>query len=227
MCIDPCKHIGYVNNYGSASGVGSGNGHTVSVVDLKSNTIISTIDVDLAPAALAISHNLKYVYVICYVDGNPGTGTMNVISTKTNTVISTVIGLFGPFDIAITNNDKYALLSQFGNNDFTPYGSSVAVVDLKKLIIKKNIYTGIQPSGVAIDDCDKYCYVTNYNTLYAGANFTNLTAGQGTVSIIDICKKKVVATTIPVGQSPANIIFHDNTLYVSCFTSNCVNKIIL
>src|SRR5437868_377561 len=34
MCINSCKHIGYVNNYGSASGVGSGNGHTVSVVDL-------------------------------------------------------------------------------------------------------------------------------------------------------------------------------------------------
>lgn len=207
----------YVNNYGGPGGVGSGNGTTVSVVDLKTKTIINTITTDLAPAALAI--NKKYLYVINYVDGNPGTGTMNIIKLKTNTIINTVTGFSGPFGIDL--NDHVACVTNFGSNNFAPFGTTLSIVNLKSLKVK-NVNVGIQPAGVVVDD--KYAYVTNYNTLYAGPSYTNLTPGQGTVDVVDLCKRKVIKT-IAVSQAPANIAMNDDYLYVTNFISNVVNVV--
>ena len=181
----------YVNNYGGPEGVGSGNATTVRIVDLINNTIIGQpITVGLAPAALAISPDGKYVYIINYVDGNPGTGTISIIQTSDNSVINTINGLSGPFAIAITPSGKYAYVTNFGSNNFAPIGTTVSIVNLKHNSIVKTIDLGIQPSGIAISPHGHWAYVSNYNTLYAdGQNFTGLTAGQGTVNIINVKRK--------------------------------------
>ena len=74
-----------------------------------------------------------------------------------------------------------------------------------------------------------YAYASNYNTLYAGSNYTDLTPGQGTVNIIDIATNTVIPPTIAVDQSPANIAISPNGqfAYVSNYTSNTVNVIAL
>lgn len=218
----------YVNNYGGSKGVGSGNGTKVSYVNLKTKTILDEITVGQAPAALALSPNGKFLYVINYVDGNPNTGTMSIIQTKNNRVIDTVTGFFGPFSIAITPNGKFAYVTNFGSNDFSPFGTTVSVVSLHaqpKVIA--TIELGIQPSGIAITPNGRFAYVSNYNTLYAGPNFTKLTAGQGTVNIIDLCTNQVIPPTIAVGQSPNQVVISPNGhyAYVTNFTSNTVDVI--
>lgn len=229
MVINPNTNIGYVNNYGGPEGVGSGNGRTVSVVDLNTNTIVDEIEVDQAPVSLAIAPNGKFVYVINYVNGNPGTGTMNIIRTSTNQVIDTVRGLFGPFSIALTPNGKYAYITNFGSNDFDPIGTTVSVVNLKKRRITATIDMGIQPSGIEITPNGRFAYVTNYNTLYRHKNFVELTAGEGTVEIIDIATNQVLPPIIEVGQSPDRITISPNGkfAYVSNFTSNTIDVIAL
>lgn len=215
-----CNNIGYVINYGGPI-LGSGNGHTISVVNLRTRMIVDTIDVALAPAAIKISRG--NLYVISYVDGNPGTGVISVINIKTKN-INYISGLSGPFDIAITPCGKKALVTNFGSNNFSPYGTTVSIINLKKLVIVKNINVGIQPSGVCISPCGKFAYVTNYNTLYAGPSYTNLTPGQGTVSVIDVEKKKVLYN-ITVNQAPSNICCSQDGkfIYVTNFISNTLN----
>lgn len=219
------KKLAYVTNYGA--GNMSGLGNTVSVVDLKTRQIINTITVDLAPAALALNPCYDYLYVICYVDGNPLTGTLNIISTKTNTIITTITGFSGPFGIALTHDAHFAYISSFGSNNFSPYGTTVSIVDLKKHHIIKNIEVGIQPASITISH--KYAYVSNYNALYAGPNFTNLTYGQGTVNIICLKTNRVIAPTIPVGQTPSTIVLSpcNNKLYVCNYVQNTVTTICL
>ena len=229
MAITPNGAYAYVNNYGGPEGVGSGNGTTVSVVNLNTNAITATIHVGLAPAALAITPNGNYVYVANYVDGNTGTGTVSIIKTSNNSLLGTIPGFDGPFDIAITPDGKYAYVTNFGSNNFEPIGTSVSVIKLSNSQIITTIDLGIQPSGVAITPDGKYAYVTNFNTLYAGSNFTDLTPGQGTVNIIDIHDNELVSPTIVVGQSPADIAISPNGkfAYVSNFTSNTVSVIAL
>lgn len=228
IVITPDGKFAYVNNYGGPEGVGSGNGTTVSVVNLKTNVIIEEITVGLAPAALAISPNGKFVYSINYVDGMPGTGSLSIIKTKNNSVIDTVSGFFGPFGIAVTPSGEYAYVTNFGSNDFAPIGTTVSVVKLRNdPKIVQTIELGIQPSGIAITPNGRFVYVTNYNTLYAGSNFTKLTPGGGTVNIIDTRTNEVIPPTIAVGHSPNAITISPNGkfAYVTNFTSNTVDVI--
>lgn len=227
MVISPNGKIAYVNNYGGPSGVGSGNGTTVSIVSLITNTIIGTITVGLAPASLAITPDGAFVYTINYVDGNPGTGTMSIIQTSNNTVVGTIPGFSGPFAIAITPNGKFAYITNFGSNNFSPVGTTVSVVNLKTNQVVATIHLGIQPSGIAITPDGRFAYVSNYNTIYLGPNFTDLTPGIGRINIIDICTNKVLPQVIIVGASPANVAISPDgqRAYVSNYSANTVSVI--
>lgn len=230
MVITPSETFAYVNNYGGPGGVGSGNGTTVRVVNLNTNTIVGApITVGLAPASLAIGPDGAFVYVINYVDGNPGTGTISVIRTSDNTVVNTIPGFSGPFAIAITPDGKYAYVTNFGSNNFAPIGTTVSVVDLNSNVVIGTINLAIQPSGIAITPDGRFAYASNYNTLYAGSGFTDLTAGQGTVNIIDTATNTVIPPTIAVGQSPDAVAISSNGeyAYVTNYTSNTVNVIAL
>lgn len=225
MVITPSGNTAYVNNYGGPI-AGSGFGTTVSIVNLNTNTIVGTITVGQAPAALAITPDGAFVYVANYILGNPNMGTMSVIQTSNNTVIQTIPGFSGPFAIAITPNGEYAYVTNFGSNNFNPIGTTVSVVNLSSNTISATINLDIQPSGIAITPDGLYAYAANYDTLYTDTtNFTGLTAGQGTVNIIDITSNTVIPPIIAVGQSPANVAIssNGNYAYVSNFTSNTVS----
>jgi YVTN family beta-propeller protein len=229
FAITPDGNTAYVNNYGGPEGLGSGNGHTVSVVNLNTNAIVATINVDLAPAALTVTPNGAYLYVANYVDGNPGTGTVQAIRTSDNTIVATIPGFSGPFPIAITPNGCSAYVTNFGSNNFAPVGTTVSVISTKTNTITATIPVGTQPAGLAITPDGKYVYISNYNTLYlVGAPyFYDLTPGVGTVNIIDTCTNKVICPTIVVGSSPAQIAITPNGAfaYVTNYSSNNVSVI--
>jgi YVTN family beta-propeller protein len=213
-------------------GLNSGNGHTVSVVDLNTNTITGSINVGLAPATLDITPSGDFVYVANYVDGNTNTATISKIRTSDNTVVTTIgpfspNGFSGPFDIVINPDATKAYVTNFGSNNFFPYGTTVSVLDLSSNTIIDTIVVGIQPSGFAINSTATRGLVTNYNTLYTSAQFTNLVAGRGTVNVINLETNEVVAPTIAVDQSPSAIVITpDGTkVLVSNYTSNTVNMI--
>lgn len=230
MVITPDGATAYVNNYGGPEGVGSGNATTVRVVNLETNTIVgSPITVGLAPAALAMSPNGAFVYVINYVDGNPGTGTMSIIQTSNNTVVDTIHGFSGPFAIAITPDGNHAYVTNFGSNNFFPFGTTISVVNLQNHTIEATTNLAIQPSGVAITPDGRFAYATNYDTLYTDTLFSSLAAGQGTVNIIDIASNTVIPQIIAVGQSPDAVVIAPNGefAYVSNYTSNSVSVIAL
>jgi YVTN family beta-propeller protein len=236
----------YVNNYGSGNPLQSGFGTTVRVVDLIGGTIVGPpILVGQAPAAItmapAIAPDQSFVYTANYIDGNTNTATLSKISTATNSVVATIgpfspNGFSGPFAIAITPDGAKAYVTNFGSNNFTPFGTTVSVVDLQTNTIVNTINLGIQPSGLAISKDGTRVYVSNYNTLYSNGpsvppplTFTGLTAGEGTVNIIDGATGKVLQPTIVVGQSPSAIAISPNggVAYVSNYTSNTVTAITL
>ena len=229
--ITPDGTRAYVNNYGGPI-LGSGNGTTVRVVDLNTNTIVgSPLTVGLAPAAMAITPDGAYVYVVSYVDGNLGTGTISIIKTSDNSVqLNAITGFSGPFAIAITPNGKYAYVTNFGSNNFSPVGTTVSVVALSSNIIVDTITLGVQPSGLAITPDGHFAYVSNYSTLYNGAGFTDLTPSQGTIDVIDIRNNRVSSSIIGgLGLSPDAITISPNGqfAYVTNYSSNTVSVIAL
>jgi len=228
--ITPNQQFAYVNNYGAPGGVLSGNGTTVRVVDLNTNAIVGpAITVGLAPASLTITPDGAFVYVINYVDGNPGTGTISVIRTSDNTVVATIPGFSGPFAIRITPNGKFAYVTNFGSNNFFPYGTTASVVDLTTNTLVSTVNLAIQPSGLDITPDGSLAYASNYDTLYTDTSFSSLVAGQGTVNIIDTATNKVIPPVIAVGESPDAIAISSNGefAYVTNYSYNSVSVIAL
>lgn len=227
FAITPDGNFAYVNNYGA--GGQSGLGTTVNVVNLHTNAIVgSAITVGQAPAALAITPDGAYVYVVSYVDGNLGTGTISIIRTSDNSVRPNAItGFSGPFAIAITPDGNYAYVTNFGSNNFSPVGTTVSVVNLSRNTIVATLTLGIQPSGVAITPDGSFAYVSSYSTVYNGPSFTNLTASQGIINVIDIKTNTVTTSIMAVGFSPDQIAISPNGqfAYVSNYSTNTVSII--
>lgn len=227
MVITPNGLVAYVNNYGV--GLDSGNGTTVSVVNLLTNMIVgSPITVGQAPASLAISPNGLYVYVINYMTGVTD-GTISVITTSNNSsIVDALSGFSGPFGIAINSAGTTAYVTNFGSNNFSPFGTTLSIVDLTNPTsptITNTLTIGIQPSGVAVTPDGKFLYVSNYNTLYSdNVHFTGLTPGEGTVNIIDLQTLEILGTVV-VGQSPNFICMSPGgtIALVSNFISNTVS----
>ena len=229
--ITPDGAHAYVNNYGGPI-AGSGLGTTVRVVDLQTNAIVgSPITVGQAPAAMAITPDGAYVYVVSYIDGELTTGTISIINTSDNSVqLNAITGFSGPFAIAILPNGKYAYVTNFGSNDFSPVGTTVSVVSINSNTIVDTITIGIQPSGIAITPDGSSAYVSNYSTVYNGAGFTDLTPSQGTVNVIDIHNNKLSSSVIGgLGFSPDAIAISPNSqfAYVTNYSSNTVSVIAL
>lgn len=232
IVINHETNLAYITNYGGPNGVKSDNGRTVSVVDLNTNKIVKTITVGYGPVSLAISPDNKFIYVINYEFGKLDNGSMSIIRTDTNKVIHTVRGLFGPFAIALTPDGNFAYITNFGSNDFTPIGSTVSVIDLKKRKpkITATIDLGLQPSGIDITPNGLFAYVSNYNTLYRHADtFVDLTPGGGTVQIIDIATNQVLLPTIAVGNSPGRVYISPDGkfAYTTNFSGNTLSVIAL
>ncbi len=229
FAITPDGNFAYVNNYADLID-GSGFGTTVNVVDLNSNTIVGpAITVGQAPAALAITPDGAFVYVVNYVVGATDGGTISIIQTSNNSATTPISGLSGPFAIAITPDGDYAYVANFGSNNFSPIGNTVSVVDLNSNTIVATILVGVQPAGIAITPDGSLAYVSNYSTLYNGPSFTDLTSSQGTVNIIDIQTNTVISPIIGVGLSPSTIAISPNGkyAYVSDYSSNAVTVISL
>lgn len=245
--------IGYVNNYGGPGGLESGNGHTVSVVNIDTGVLITTIEMNddvplpppasnAAPAAMAITPDGNYIYVANYVDGV--TSNVKIIDTNNNTLLPvSITGLAGPFALAVSPDGLRVYVTNFGSNNFQPYGTSVKIIDTTTNTIVNSIELGIQPSGVAFTPDGKYVFVSNYNTLYAWTvtslpapypvddfplpQYLNLTAGAGTINVIDAETETLIAPTITVGQSPNSLAVtpDGNYLLVTNYTSNTCQKI--
>jgi len=228
MVIKSDNITAYVNNYGGPDGLKSGNGNTISIVNLQTKQITGTINVDKAPAGVVLSKDENTLYCFNYVDGTEGSGTINVIDTSKNEITATIKGFFGPFGMIISPIKNFAYVTNFGSNNFNPIGTTVSVVDLKKNEIIKTINAGIQPSGIQFSKDGLFAFVSNYNTLYQDPkNFTGLLPGDGFINIIDTQKHEIINQIIPTGSSPSNIDITPNGKYliVSNYSSNSISMI--
>lgn len=220
------KGYGYVLNYGAAGGVKSGNGKTITIINLKDNKVVGSIPVPLAPAA--ITRKGRYLAVASYVDGNEGTGVVTIIGVNESDykIMKTFKGFSGPFDIKWIDN--YVYVTNFGSNNFAPFGRTVTIQSVKdESLAPIHIDVGIQPSCLDILPDQHKLVVSCYNTLYSDPiNYHGLTAGQGTLVYLDLRTHKIIKT-IKTSASPANIVVSADGkyTYVACYTGGVVDVI--
>ena len=175
---------------------------TVSVISLKSASVVKTILVGNSPVGIAVSANGRRAYVT-----NADDNTVSVITTRKGKVIATIPVGTDPEGIAVApdNATLYVVNNQ---------SSSVSVVAAKTNKVIGTIAVGLLPLGVVFNPAGTRAYVAN-------------NGNTNTVSVIDTATRTVVGS-IPIGGAsgagPAMLAIDPtgNPLYASKLADDAV-----
>ena len=156
----------------------------VSIIDLNTQTILSTNTLSKMPLGVAIDQELNLAVV-----SHPLNNSVSVISLDSFQVVKTIsVGML-PVGISVDLMTHKALVSNF-------LGNSVSVVDLTTLTRVGTISVGLGPVDVAIDSELRLALVAN--------------ALGNKVSVIDLVTSQV-SRTVTVGLIPVSVSVNSET----------------
>lgn len=222
----------YVVNFGSDN---------ISVIDLKTNLITSTISVGTNPSEITIDESTNYVWVT-----NRGSNSVSYINSLTDTVVGSIP--VGTLPFGIKKVGGYIYVANQGSNNISVIDTSsnlitstisistprnfaydeinnylwvtgvgpdyVGIIEVKgnNSLIVGSVSVGANPYGAAYDMDKEYVYITNYSS--------------NNVSVIDAQSQLVIAT-VSVGTNPDGIVHDGNNgkMYVSNFTTTNISVI--
>ena len=179
------------------------NDGTVSVLNIITNKIVTTIPTGNDPRAITTSADGKFVYVV-----NSGSNTVSIISTLTNSVISTIPGGVQPSGVAVSTDGSLVYVASESSG-------IISVVNIAAKSVLTTINVGAYPEGVILSPDGSHLYVVN-----------NTNGHSGSVSVINTSTNKVI-TNIPVGISPYGLsISPDGSrLYVANSSQGAVGTV--
>lgn len=171
----------------------------LTVLDLSTNTAVTTIKFDPYPGAaphyIGISGGKAYVAL-----GNLGSdGQLAVINISNNTVSGYIPVGADPYGVATLGQKVYVT-----NNVWWASGDPATVkeVNTNTNSVVATIPVGVNPTGIAIDPATSKAYVANHNDL------------SKSVSVINTASNSVTKT-IPINNPPAGVAISGNRAYVT------------
>ncbi|HII90637.1 MAG TPA: PKD domain-containing protein [Methanosarcina sp.] len=191
VSIAGASPFAYITNY---------NDDTVSVIDIATNKVTTTINVGTEPYGVAVIPDRTKVYVT-HIYGD----TVSVIDTATNMDIATVKVGYSPVGVAVNPDGTKVYVTNSWSN-------TVSVIDTATNKVTATINGFHKPIGIVVNPTGTKVYVTN--------NAKNI------VSVIDTATNKVKAT-VKVGSSPWGVAVNpDGTkIYVTNKLSGTVSVI--
>jgi len=176
-----------INPFTNQAVVANTKPNEVCIVDLASQTVITTIPVGKRPLGVAIDSDLNYALASSRHDH-----TLSVINLNTYQVIAKIPVGKSPEGIAVNELNGVPHIALVVNNQ----DDSVSVVDLGTLSVIRTIDVGRRPKDVAIDSDLNLALVVNEK--------------DQNVSVIDLNTYEVTGS-VPVGRKPRAISLNPET----------------
>lgn len=169
----------------------------VSVINVPTNTVVSTITVGQGPEALAIHPDGTRVYV-----GNFNSNSVSVISTATQSQSNVIYVGAGPRGLAVSPDGSRLYVANYS-------AGTVSIISTADMGVIATINAGPTPWAVAVTPDNSKVYVANEL--------------GNSVSVINAASNSLIRT-IPVGYKPYGLTLSPdgNKLYVANFNSNSV-----
>jgi YVTN family beta-propeller protein len=175
--------------------------NNVSVLDISTNTVITTVPVGTGPRGVALSSSGTRVYVTNYISND-----VSVIDTVSNTVVATIPvspappdgknsmgSVPAPSDLPLPPPGPMGIaVGPAGTRVYVANTISghVTIIDAVTNTVLSSVISGSIPFGVAVHPSGNLVYVTN--------------SGEDSVSVIDTATRAVLKK-IPVGAQPYGI----------------------
>ncbi|HEY2191684.1 MAG TPA: serine/threonine-protein kinase [Actinomycetospora sp.] len=168
LAVSPDGSRVYVPNHDSGD---------VSVIDTKTNTVLTQIQVPASPHWIAFTPSGRFAYA-----ANHHAGVVTVLDTKTNTVAGVIpIGEnTAPHSIAVSPDGRRTNVVNYD-------GNTMSIIDTSNNAVLTTFPVGINPQSVAFSRDGKHSYVVNN--------------GTNNLSVISTATNQITAT-VPLGTSP-------------------------
>src|SRR6185437_9828947 len=105
-------------NYREYAYVSNGGSNSVTVIDLRALSILTTVSVGRSPTGLAVNPRKNEIYV-----ANTESNNISVIDAETNGVVSTIGVHRAPFFVDVSSDGKRAYVANSGS-------ANLSVIDL-------------------------------------------------------------------------------------------------
>jgi YVTN family beta-propeller protein len=182
---------------------------TVSVVDLSTHAVITTITVGTDPYGVAVTPDSTKAYVA------NGGSTVSVINLLANSVSSTISDSYGAYGVAIAPNGKTAYVANLGPNPGSSTNvSAISVIDVASDTIKASITTptGLTPKSVAL--------TPDGDTLYVGCYNADAESGIVVIDTADNTITTTITGDVPIDPIGMALTPDGDYLYVTDFDSD-------
>lgn len=172
--------------------------NTVSVVDLASNQVTSTIPVCAQPGPVSLAPDGNHVYVFCYK------GSIAAIDTRTFAVVTRPLGLQYIHGIEVRPDGRYVYVTGGLN-------AMVWVVDAATLGMATSFAVNNSPAG-ALDNHIGLTFDASGSRLYVTQ--CGYACGLSTVTVVDT-STHTIAGQIPLGATgPAYLVRDDDGAFL-------------
>ncbi|MGE0206904.1 MAG: YncE family protein [Candidatus Babeliales bacterium] len=193
-----------INKDGTKAYITNSNSTTITIIDIKTNSVSGIIYGFDGPSGLVITPDQKRGYVNNY-GGPEGVGsgnavTLNIVDLVSLAITGTIHVDLAPAALAISSDGARVYSANYV--DGNPGTGTVNVIDTASNTLTATIFGFSGPFDIVLTPDDKYAYVTNF-----GSN--NFIPVGTTVSVADL-KKNVIIQTIDVGLQPAGIALTPN-----------------
>lgn len=201
-----------VNPQGTKVYVTNGNGTTITVIDVATNTISEVLDGFDGPVAMVINSSGTLGYVANYGTSPGFGGTVQIIDLTTNTITGSVTVVQAPQGLTLSSdNNKLYVVSY---NTGTVNDGALTIIDTATNTIIDTISGFFGPSSVVLSKDNNTAYVSNFG------NYDFVNYGTS-VSVVDL-QTKQITSNIQTGVQPSGMTILSNKLYVANFNAMIV-----
>ena len=153
--------------------VSESDGNAVSVISTTTNTVLKTIGVGLSPNGMAETTDGNWLFVV-----NSGSNSISVINVGSLSLARTVTdtSFDNPQRIVLTPDCAYGFVSEYNSGNISLISQNALITGSGRAVVK-DVYGGIKPYDLAIDD--------------RGSSFPSVTAilkGENAITDIEYIK---------------------------------------
>lgn len=161
------------------------------------------------PHETMFSPDLQTYYVTCSGNNN-GTGgdpSVKIFKASNDSMIASVSMASGAYEMSISADKNLLFVSSFDGPVFNHYQGRITVINTLTNTWVKDISTGSQPHGLAVDDINGLVYVANRNTNSSTPpHHSSLCSGyNGNVVFIDLSTLQLTGKKVELSNDPYSV----------------------